>query len=213
MSYILITPIKDEENYFHICRDSVLNQTIKPLIWVIVDSGSTDRSYEIATELAKKNNWIHIIKQKEFFDKGYSHLNFAGALQTGYDYVKKISNEFKINYKYIGKVDATNELSNNYFQKLIEEIEKDSKIAIICGIQYFNSKDRLKTIKPLIKDNFSTLNDIRLYRKEFLEEIKGFPISYSPDTVLSVKARLKGWKTLIVKDTYFVKHRLPGAKV
>ena len=31
-------------------------------------------------------------------------------------------------------------------------------------------------------------NDIRLYRRDFFEQVNGYPISYSPDSVLLIKA-------------------------
>jgi glycosyltransferase involved in cell wall biosynthesis len=66
-NYILITPVKDEAKNFDLLKKTVLNQTLKPVLWVIVDSNSSDNSFELAKLLSKNNGFIHAIKQKKFF--------------------------------------------------------------------------------------------------------------------------------------------------
>ena len=45
--YCLITPCRDEAKYARVTLDSILNQTIKPALWVIVDDGSKDETPQI----------------------------------------------------------------------------------------------------------------------------------------------------------------------
>jgi cellulose synthase/poly-beta-1,6-N-acetylglucosamine synthase-like glycosyltransferase len=42
VKYCVITPVRDEEQYVLGTIDSVLNQSIRPVEWIIVDDGSTD---------------------------------------------------------------------------------------------------------------------------------------------------------------------------
>ena len=60
--YILVTPCKNEEESLPELARSVVNQAIKPKMWVIVDDGSTDRTPEILRDLALKHNWIQNIR-------------------------------------------------------------------------------------------------------------------------------------------------------
>lgn len=207
MNYALITPIKNERDNIYKLGETVLNQTIKPSLWVIVDGNSNDGSYEVAKNLFEKYDWIEIIRQKQFLDS--SHLNFAIALKEGYEYIKRISKKKKIEYNFIGKIDATIELPKNYFEKLIEELQKDPRLGIVSGTQYLKRGDNLikyVSIHPM------DLPDTRLYRVSCLEEIGGFPVTYSPDVVLVIKARMKGWKVKRLESVVFYENRLGGLK-
>ena len=213
MSYILITPIQNESENLPKLKDTIINQTIKPLIWVIVDSGSTDNSYQLAKELFKDYEWVHIIKQKRFFEKGYGYKNFAEAINEGYSYAKNLCIKKQIYYSFIGKTDATPILNKDYFEILLEEMKEDNRLAITCGFQKLHYKNQKIYITPLYKIPLTGFNDIRLYRKEFFEEIGGYPLAPSPDGILLIKAKNKGWKVKVVRDAYFVKPRLGGSKI
>jgi len=99
--YLLVTPIKDEKPNLPKLRDTIFNQTLLPKLWVIVDSGSTDGSYETAIEVFKDINWVRIIKQKKFFEKGYGHKNFAQAVTEGIREAIRLAKKYSIDYKYI----------------------------------------------------------------------------------------------------------------
>jgi len=43
-SYVLITPARNEAQFIELTIKSVIAQTIKPIKWVIVSDGSTDRT-------------------------------------------------------------------------------------------------------------------------------------------------------------------------
>jgi hypothetical protein len=59
----------------------------------------------------------------------------------------------------------------------------------------------------------SGFNDNRLYRKEFLDEVGGYPLTYSPDTILLIKAMNRGWRIRIFPDTFYVDNRIGGSKI
>ncbi|HSH65911.1 MAG TPA: glycosyltransferase family A protein, partial [Bacteroidia bacterium] len=47
MNYYVITPAKNEEKFITFTLDSMVNQLLKPVKWIIVDDGSSDRTKEI----------------------------------------------------------------------------------------------------------------------------------------------------------------------
>lgn len=213
MNYALITPLKDEETNLTKLKKTVLNQTIKPIVWVIVDSGSNDNTYFTSSDLFKDYNWIYIIKQKKFFEEGYGHLNFSQAINEGFEFIENLSQIGETKFEYVGKTDATPILCNNYFENLLSAMVKDNNLALTCGIQKFVYKDSIKEIKPIKNINLTALNDIRLYNVEFFKKIGGYPLSPSPDSVILIKAINRGWEVKIIKDTYFLKPRLSGSKI
>lgn len=214
MNYILITPIKDEVENLPRLKEIVLDQTVKPLIWVIVDSGSEDGSFQLSRRLFVKYEWVYIIKQQKIFESGYGCENFAEAINEGYEYAKNLCYEKGINYSFVGKTDATPVLAKDYFGTLLSYMNDDPKIAITCGTQILHYKGKRITIGSLFNVPLTGFNDIRLYSKQFFEEVGGYPLTFSaPDGILLIKAVNRGWKIKVIDKTNFIKTRLGGSKL
>src|SRR5260370_7469346 len=68
--YVIISPVRDEEAYLRFTIESVLVQTIRPIEWVIVNDGSTDRTASIIDEYAARHSWIRPVhRQNRGFPK------------------------------------------------------------------------------------------------------------------------------------------------
>jgi glycosyltransferase involved in cell wall biosynthesis len=213
MSYVLITPLKNEEGNLSKLKDSIFNQTNKPVRWVIVDSGSEDFTYSRSQDIFGEYDWIQIIKQKKFFEKGYGHLNFSEAINEGYASLKEICHKENISYNYVGKTDATPILCNNYYEILMSEMDNNNKLAITCGVSKFIHNNSEINIGPYKRIPQTGFNDIRLYRKDFFENNGGYPLTPSPDSVLLVKAINKNLEVKVFTDVYFFEPRMSGSKV
>ena len=193
-------------------KESVLNQTIKPVRWVIVDSGSEDT----LTQNAKKYSRIMIgliLLNKKIFEEGYGHLNFSEAINEGYATIKEISSIENLIYDYVGKTDATPILCKNYYEILLLEMCENNKLAITCGISRFLHNGVEFNIEPYKRFSNTGFNDIRLYRKDFFERIGGYPLTPSPDSVLLIKAMNRNLEVKVVCDVYFVESRISGSKI
>ena len=212
MNYILITPMKDEEEHLIRLERTIVSQTIKPLVWVVVNSGSIDNSFQTATKLFKPYDWIYVINQKKFLENGYSHKNFAQAVNEGYKFAYRLCEKKRLVYRYIGKTDATPILAKNYFETLLLEMEKEPKLAITCGIQKLVYNKKTYNADSIHNIPLTGFNDIRLYRKEFFEKIGGYPITFSPDGVLLIKAENRGFGLKVMENTFFIKARIGGSK-
>lgn len=201
MSYILITPVKNEEGNLPLLAECVTNQTILPRVWIIIDGSSHDNTLEIVKKLNNKFEWIYWkIQKNTFLNSG--HLNFAWAVKEGYEYAKEICASKKWDYEYVGKIDADVLLPENYFEKLIDECDRCPSIGVISGVPYtlkisVQKKNYMQIHeKDIDMDDFlpDELPDKRLFRKRCLDDIGGFPIcKYSPDSVMLVRTRLSGW--------------------
>ncbi|MDD1775814.1 MAG: glycosyltransferase family 2 protein [Candidatus Methanomethylicus sp.] len=212
-NYILITPIKDELEHLNQLKECVLGQSVKPILWVIVCSYSKKESLAFAKSAFEGYRWIHAIEQSKRYETGYSHKNFAKAVNEGYAYGKSICSESGLEYGYVGKTDATPILSPDYFESLIREMENDSRLMIACGIQKIKYHGSLIDVKPSSNNLMGAFNDIRLYRKKFFEDMGGYPLAPSPDAILLIKACNRNLGIKIVESTYFIETRLSGAMI
>lgn len=213
MSYILLTPIRDEAINLESLAQSVFGQTIKPVLWVIaIDSNCVDRSYETACKIFEGHEWVSVFERRDRADCLYSHLSFAKTLNFAYECALETCRSRQLEFDMIGKTDASVLLEKDYFQRLIEVLTSNSNIAFACGIQHLRVGGKT-IISPVNQtDRMQGLNDIRLYRRDFFEGVGGYPVTPSPDAVLFVKAIRNGWDVEVSNRTFFVKKRLGGSK-
>ena len=102
----IITPLYNAEAYFSQTAASVLNQTYKTWEWIIVDDCSTDGSFDLAKNIASKDERITLIKLEK--NKGS-----AAARNKGLDLAKG---------KYVSFLDADDLLDNVYLEKQVSFI-------------------------------------------------------------------------------------------
>lgn len=191
-NYLLITPCKNEGKNLPSLIDSVAKQTIKPLIWVIIDDGSTDNTPVVLKNFEDRYNWIKILRLEEApRDLG---LHLAQVMQKGFDHAINLCNQNELTYYYLGNVDGDLTLPSTFYENLITEFENNSMLGIASGgLILTNSDGQLVHVTGLPVDEPSG-GDI-LIRRSCFEECGGIPQSYAYDSVIKAKARLKGWQT------------------
>lgn len=86
----IITPLYNSEKYIQKCIDSVLNQTYTNWELIIVNDGSTDRSYQIAKTYADKYDSITLINQK---NKGAATSRNVGFAHSKGSYIQYLDSD------------------------------------------------------------------------------------------------------------------------
>lgn len=104
----IIVPVYNVEEYLERCIDSLLHQDLPQEDYeiIIVNDGSTDRSYEIAQRQAANNDNIVLLTQE--------NLGLSGARNTGLKYVRG---------EYILFVDSDDFFTPNSIKLLIQTAE------------------------------------------------------------------------------------------
>lgn len=201
--YILVTVMKDEAKNIPGLAESVVDQDIAPVLWVIVDDGSTDNTARLLSGLASKHRWIRIIKLK----KGNRDLGFhyAEICRTGFDTAIDECRKKKMSYDYIALVDADIILPKDYFSSLMAEFENDGRLGIASGNLGYYAKDG-SVFYPAEKTDL-VCGAARMWKKECFMETKGYQRVMSPDTVSNILAALGGWKIMRFRDITMVQTR------
>jgi len=184
--YILITPVKNEENNLSQTINSLLHQDVKPKLWVIVDDNSDDGTPEIIQRYSDKISWIAGIKSERKNTEYDASMGYSKVVRVGINYAKKTADTQKIEYNYIGILDGDITLNKDYFKILMQEADEIEKCGIISGLLHEKTKKD--------PENGIPRGGARLYNKKCLEEIGVFPITTSPDTVTGIKAVNREWK-------------------
>jgi glycosyltransferase involved in cell wall biosynthesis len=198
MDYVIITPAKNEEKYIRYTLDSVVNQTLKPVEWIIVNDGSTDRTAEIVEEYVKKHVWIKLITIRKN-EKRAPGSKVVRAFYSGYTKIKK-------DYDVISKLDADLTLPINYFRKVIDSFQDEKKVGLCGGYCKINKKG--KWIKEKTA-SYHVRGAFKAYRREAFEDIGGFDEVLGWDGLDQMKLLHKGWNIKVL-DLSVKHHRVTG---
>jgi glycosyltransferase involved in cell wall biosynthesis len=205
-NYILVTPIKNEEKNLPFLFKSIKEQTIKPVLWLIIDDGSSDNSTKLINEQSKKCDYI-VYKRNEP-QKWDLAFHYHEMLSNGFKETINIAAEKNIAWEFIGVLDGDIFFKdNNYYKFLINEFKKDNKLGICSGgTKSFNGK------KYIIEKNKKTHPNgcARLISKNCYNTI-GYPITPSADSIMHKKARISGFKTKRFENIFAYQSRLTNA--
>ncbi len=199
--YVIITPVRNEEQHVAATIESVINQTIRPVEWVIVDDGSGDGTYRIADRYADQYPWIHVIRR---LDRGFRKSG-SGVVEAFYDGYYALRNH---NWDYVVKLDGDLTVSSDYFQRCLEEFEKQPRLGIGGGGIYHNVGGELKLEA---NPHFHVRGATKIYRKACWEAIGRLWTAAGWDTIDEVKANMLGWQTRTFEDLRVLHHRPTGA--
>ncbi|MBN1788210.1 MAG: glycosyltransferase family 2 protein [Sedimentisphaerales bacterium] len=180
--YVLITPVHNEEDILETVIESVVSQTIPPVKWVIVDDASTDRTSDIVKKYCMNYDFITSIRlEPTQIESYYEHK--TEVFLAGYAQVKDLQ------YSFMGNLDADIILPHDYYEKILEEFEKDSKLGIASGIYLDKIDGRLQ--KVLLDKNHCP-GALQMFRRDCYEIIGGYkPQKYGgDDTCAEIMARM-----------------------
>lgn len=200
LQYIIITPAKNEEKFIEKTIISVINQTVLPLKWVIVDDGSTDSTAEIVKSYAEKYNFIQLVQRENENSRNFG--NKVYAIRRGFQEIKDIDYNFYCN------LDADVSFEPNYFEFFLNKFNENIKLGI-CGGKIYDLI--YGKFVPQIYENHSVAGPIQFFRKECYESFGGyqaFKMGFI-DGHAEISARMNGWETRTFPEIK-VKHYRPA---
>lgn len=198
--YIIITPVRNEEQYIEKTFQSVIQQTIKPTEWIIVNDGSTDNTRKIIDSFAQHHSWIQIVHRE---DRGFRKAG-GGVMEAFYDGYNSIKS---MNWDYIVKLDGDLSFNDDYFEKCFSKFDRDSKLGIGGGMVVHEIDGKLVIDETPL---FHVRGATKIYRKACWDAIGKLIQAPGWDTLDEIKANMLGWKTLSFQDINLVHHRFTG---
>jgi len=200
--YIIITPVRDEERYISLTLDSVIQQTIKPILWVIVNDGSTDTTGKILNKYAVQYEWIKVVHGE---DRGYraAGSGVITAFNKGYACIDIE------NWDFIVKLDGDLSFESDYFEKCFSLFADDDVLGIAGGT-VLNNKDGILVVDSIGDPPFHVRGATKIYRRGCWEKI--CPLMQAPgwDTIDEVKANFYGWTTRTFPEIQLIQHKPTG---
>lgn len=201
LQYVVITPVRDEEAHLRSTIESMVNQTIRPREWVIVNDGSTDGTAGIIDECAARYPWIRAI-----------HRRNRGFRKSGGGVVEAFNEGLRAllckDWDFIVKLDGDLAFEPDYFEKCLTNFAEEPRLGIGGGVIYYleNGTKRFEECPA-----FHVRGATKIYRKDCWDAIGGFWPAPGWDTIDEVKANMLGWRTRSFTELHLVHHRLTGS--
>jgi len=200
LQYLLITAAKNEDVFIGRTLQSVVSQTVRPMRWLVVSDGSTDRTDEIVSRYAQEHDWIELIEMPERGRRDFEGK--ASSINAAYARARHLS------YDIVGGLDADISFEKDYFEFLLSKFADDLQLGV-AGTA-FNEEG--ETYNYLFSSTNHVSGPCQLFRRECFEAIGGYvPIKDGGIDVIAVlTARLKGWRTRTFTEKVYHHHRRMG---
>ena len=203
LSYVLVTPARNEEAHIGGTIESMILQSSLPKKWVIVSDGSTDRTDAIVQSYSPRIPWIDFLRMPERRDRHFAAK--VSAFNAGLERL----NNLKLEYDVIGNLDADITLPNDYFDYLLDKFGQHKELGV-AGTPVVENGKQLYDFRYTNIEHVS--GACQLFRRKCFEDIGGYrPIRGGGiDWVAVTTARMKGWKTRTYTDRTCFHHRAMG---
>jgi glycosyltransferase involved in cell wall biosynthesis len=200
-NYVIVTPARNEAQFIECTLKSVVAQTVRPMRWVIVSDGSTDRTDEIVSRYAGQYPWVELVQMPPRAER-----NFAGkvlAFNAGYAKVRDLG------YQVIASLDGDISFEPDYFEFLLKKLTDDPQLGL-TGTPFQELSGRKYDYRFVSVEHVS--GACQLFRRECFEAIGGYvPVKGgSIDHIAVISSRMKGWKTRTWTEKVCIHHREIG---
>lgn len=201
-SYALVTAARNEEKYIEQTIRSVVEQTVRPLKWVIVSDGSTDRTDDIVSAYAAQYPFIVLNRITDDHPRNFAAQ--VNAINAGCELLKSTPFDF------IGNLDADVYFGPQYYQRLLQRFAADEALGCAGGFIFEEQRGVFRS-RPA-NSRLSVAHAVQLFRRKCFGEVGPYvALRYGgPDWVAEVRARQKGWKVESFPDLQ-VNHLRPTA--
>jgi glycosyltransferase involved in cell wall biosynthesis len=199
--YVIVTPVRDEEQYIAETIRSVVGQSIQPAEWIIVDDGSRDATGRIIDECARQYPWIKALHRS---DRG-QRVPGTGVMEAFYEGYGSLE---ATDWEFIVKLDGDVGLSPDYFEQCFQRFAQDPTLGMCGGTMYCIKNGELH---PEPNPLSHVRGPIKLYKRGCWDAIGGLIKAPGWDTIDEVQANRLGWRTRTFPEIKVIHYRPTGA--
>lgn len=208
----VIIPAYNTEKYISKCLISLIKQTLKDIEIIVINDGSTDKTFEIISKFALIDSRVKVLSQENKKQGVARNVGTSDALG-----------------EYIGYVDSDDWVDLDYFEKLYTSAKKyDADIAMATNIRIGNgkTKKRLHIESECFVEDLQSKVDVcklmrnpcptnKIYRAELLKNnnILWPEGIYCEDKLFTVKAVYYSNGIVTVPNVNYYYFRNPNSTV
>ena len=199
-SYAVISPVKDEAQHLARTAQSLIAQSHRPLQWIVVDDGSVDHTFDIASDYAGEHDWITVIRSRT-----------SGRRKRGAPIVRAFNqglDALNARPDLVVKLDGDLFLSSHYFAWVAATFEVDPRAGIVGGIVFVNQNDQWMYDRV---SHRTVHGAIKSYRYDCLDDIGGLHESMGWDGIDEYGARARGWNIRVLSELGVLHYKARGS--
>ncbi|CUH20491.1 Poly-beta-1,6-N-acetyl-D-glucosamine synthase [Jannaschia seosinensis] len=180
---VLVSPCRNEAEFLRRTLDSVIAQTLRPDLWVIVDDGSTDETPAILADYTERHDWIRVVQKP---DRGHRAVG-PGVIEAFYAGLDTVELS---DFPYLCKLDLDLDLPPRYFEILVSRMEDNPRIGTCSGKPYVMRGGKLLSER---RGDEMSVGMTKFFRTACFQDIGGFVRAVMWDAIDCHKARQLGW--------------------
>ena len=188
MHILAIVPFLNEEAFLPAFLESLEAQTCRPDGVLLVDDGSTDRSFEIASAFADRHAWARVLRRpvRELQGDRLARANVFAAFQWALDQADG-------SWDVAAKLDADLKLTPRTVETIAGELERRPDLGLAGSyLSEVNGRGELSRLKVRPEHVHGAT---KFYRRECYEAISPMSAILGWDMIDEVKASMAGWAT------------------
>jgi glycosyltransferase involved in cell wall biosynthesis len=202
LSYVLITPARNEEAFIEKTIQSMIQQTVLPMKWIIVNDGSTDGTGDIVKRYLVEHSWIEMVEIPQRQDRSFAKK--VQSFNAGFERVKGLE------YEVIGNVDADISFDKDHLEFLLNQFKEDSTLGVAGTV--FREEGGYSSESDSFEGHTHVSGQCQLFRRQCFKEIGGYVPHKAGgiDWIAVTTARMRGWRTRSFREKWFFHHRHLG---
>ena len=199
--YVLITPARNEAAFIEKTLEWVVEQTVLPEKWVIVNDGSTDETGSLVSRYAAQYPWIEAVHLPVRAER-----NFAAKVHAFNTGRERLNN---VEYEIIGNLDGDISFDADHFEFLMGKFRDDPRLGVAGTV--FREEGYTSE-----SDSFEGQNHVagqcQMFRRQCFDEIGGYVANKAGgiDWIAVTTARMMGWTTRSFREKSFFHYRRLG---
>ena len=196
--YVVVTPARNEEDTIGKTLASMVAQTVRPMQWIIVNDGSTDRTREIVEAYTRKHDWIVLFDRR---DRGFRQLG-AGVVHA---FDEGLAESTVTDWDFVVKLDADLSFQPDYFENLLRRFDADPKLGIASGKTFLPQPDGSLKIEWCHDEHVR--GPAKMYARHCWEAIGGLEAVRGWDMIDETHAQMRGFETHSFIEEEILHHR------
>lgn len=185
---VLVVPFLNEERLLPEMLGSVAAQTRPPDTLVLVDDGSTDRSFEIASAFAARHRYARVLRRPPRPPKR-DRMVGANELQAFTWALRQLEPDWEV----AGKLDADLRLTPECLAEIERRMVADPALGMAGAFLDQLDDQGQPTRHPC--PEWHVEGGTSFYRRACWNAIAPLPAILGWDTIDEVRARMSGWRT------------------
>lgn len=202
LRYVIVTPVRNEAAYIGNTIESMIQQTVLPMKWVIVNDGSTDETGEIVKRYLSNHPWIKLVENPQRKERSFAKK--VHSFNAGCEEVKSLD------YDIIGNVDGDISFDKDHFEFLLSKLQVDPSLGVVGTV--FREEGGYDSGIDSFEGDTHVSGQCQIFRRQCFDDIGGYVPNRAGgiDWIAVVSARMRGWKTRSFREKWFFHHRHLG---